>query len=155
MDFSKFTLYGARVQSLPGRWSLLAGVNGQYAFSDLLAPELFAVGGEHFGRGYDPSEILSDHGVAGKVDLRYTHTWSGRRPMSLTPYGFVDAGRVWQRTTYPGIESSQDIVSTGGGVYLNIGTQVSGYIEIAKPLTKDIWQERNREPRIFAGISIH
>lgn len=33
----------------------------------LLSPKQFGVGGSQFGRGYDPSEITGDSGVAGKV----------------------------------------------------------------------------------------
>ena len=114
-DFSKATLYAARIQSLPANWSVVVAANGQYAFTDLLAPELFSVGGEQFGRGYDASELLNDHGAALKIDLRYAHTWGGRRPVTLMPYIFGDAGRVWQRTPFAGGESQQTLSSAGGG----------------------------------------
>ena len=58
VDFTKATLYAARLQSLTVRWSVLAAVNAQYAWTDLLSSELFSFGGEQFGRGYDPSELV-------------------------------------------------------------------------------------------------
>ena len=104
-----------------------------------------------FGRGYDASELLNDHGVAGKVDLRYLHTW-GRS--LLMPYGFVDWGRLWQRTKFAGIDDSQTATSAGFGIRVGMGSQLSSFIEFAKPLNRDVSQENNREPRIFAGVSI-
>ena len=153
-DFSKVTLYAARYQSLPANWSIVVAANAQYAFTDLLAPELFSVGGEQFGRGYDASELLNDHGAAVKVDLRYSHTWGGRRPVTLMPYVFGDAGRVWQRTTFPGGESYQTLSSAGGGLRLGIGA-VSGFVEVAAPLDRIVGQENSRDPRVFAGLTLY
>ncbi|HUR35889.1 MAG TPA: ShlB/FhaC/HecB family hemolysin secretion/activation protein [Vicinamibacterales bacterium] len=153
-DFQKAAVYAARIQSLPKNWSIVFAATGQYAFTDLLAPELFSVGGEQFGRGYDPSELLNDHGAALKLDLRYSHTWGARRPTTLMPYVFADAGRVWQRTTFPGLESEQTASSAGAGLRLNIGAQLSGFVEVAKPLDRIVGQENSRDPRVFAGISI-
>ncbi len=153
-DFSKATLYAARIQSLPANWSIVVAANAQYAFTDLLAPELFSVGGEQFGRGYDASELLNDHGAALKVDLRYSHSWGGRRPVTLMPYVFGDAGRVWQRTTFDGGESYQTLSSAGGGLRLNIGS-VSGFVEVAAPLDRIVGQENSRDPRVFAGFSLY
>ncbi len=154
-DFSKATLYAARIQSLPANWSVVVAANAQYAFTDLLAPELFSVGGEQFGRGYDASELLNDHGAALKIDLRYSRTWSGRRPVTLMPYVFSDAGRVWQRTTFEGGPSQQTLSSAGGGIRLNLGGQLSGFVEVAVPLDRIVGQENSRDPRVFAGLSLY
>ena len=155
-DFRRAALYAARLQSLPASWSVLLGVNAQYAFTDLLSPELFSVGGEQFGRGYDFAELLNDHGAAVKLDLRYSHTWhrgSGLTP-TLMPYGFVDAGQVWQRTPFPGLDPTQSAASAGFGSSLNLGGRVSSFVEFAKPLNRIVGQEHNRDARIYAGISI-
>jgi hemolysin activation/secretion protein len=154
-DFQRVALYGARIQALPAAWSIVVAGAAQYALTDLLAPELFSVGGEQFGRGYDPSELLDDHGVALKIDLRRAHTWSGRHPTTLMSYVFADAGRVWARTTFPGFESHQTATSAGAGLRLDIGVQLSGFVEVAKPLDRIVEQERNRDLRIYAGLSIH
>ncbi len=154
VDFRKASLYASRVQSLPANWSVLASLDAQYAFTDLLASELFSVGGEQFGRGYDPSALLNDHGAALRLDLRYGATWSGRRPTTLLPYSFVDLGRVWQRTPEPGIASSESAASAGGGIRLNVGNQFSGFIEVAKPFNRIVGQASNRDAKIYAGISV-
>jgi hemolysin activation/secretion protein len=154
-DFQKVAFYGARFQTLPAGWSIAVAGAAQYAFTDLLSPELFSVGGEQFGRAYDPSELLGDHGVAFRIDLGRAHTWSGRHPTTLMPYVFADAGRVWTRTSFPGFESSQTATSAGAGLRLNIGPQMSGFVELAKPLDRIVVQERSRDLRIYAGLSIH
>lgn len=153
-DFRRATLYAARMQSLSANWSAVLGANAQYAFTDLLAPELFSFGGEQFGRGYDPSELLNDHGAALKLDLRYNHTWSGRTPATLMPYGFADAGRVWQRTGVSGVDTTESAASAGFGVRLSMGRTLSGYAEFAKPLDKNVGLENNRKPRVYVGVSI-
>jgi hemolysin activation/secretion protein len=153
-DFRKATLYAARLQSLPANWSVALVLNAQYALTDLLSPELFAMGGEQFGRGYDFAELLDDHGVAVKLDLGYSHTWSGRRPATLMPYAFVDFGQLWQRTRVPGLDNTQSLASCGGGFRLSVGRQLSAFVEFAQPLTKIVSQEKNREGRIYAGLSV-
>jgi len=153
VDFRKSTIYAQRVQSLPARWSLLFGASGQYAFTDLLASEMFSVGGEWFGRGYDPSSLLNDHGAAIKLDLRY-NVRLGATPITVMPFVFGDAGRVWQRTPFPGIERSQSIASAGGGAWLNIGRQFAGFIEIAKPFEPIVGQSATRSVRVYAGVSV-
>jgi hemolysin activation/secretion protein len=152
-DFRKTTLYAVRLQALPDNWSLALSVSAQYALTDLLSPELFAVGGDQFGRGYDFAELLNDHGVAGKLDLRYSHTWGTSRPTTLMPYSFVDFGRVWQRTRFPGLDPTQSATSSGAGIRLSVG-RVSGFVEFAKPLARSISQEDNRKGRVYAGLSI-
>ncbi len=154
VDFQKATIYAARMQSLPKSWSFVLAANGQYAFTDLLAPELFSVGGEQFGRGYDASELLDDHGAALKLDLRYSHSWGSTRPTTLTPYAFGDAGQVWPRTKFPGLDYTQTLVSAGFGVRLTVGRRLSGFAEFAKPLDGVVGQESSRDPRVFAGVSI-
>ncbi len=61
----------ARLQGLGGGFQLYGEVNGQYSFQPLLPTERFGVGGSRFGRGYPPGNITGDHGVAGKIELRY------------------------------------------------------------------------------------
>lgn len=151
-DFRRTNLYAARFQSLPANFSIALGLNAQYAFTDLLAPELFSAGGEQFGRGYDFAEILNDHGGAVKVDLRYTHRVGARS--AVMPYAFYDYGQVWQRTRFAGLDRSQSLASTGGGIRLNIGSHLAGFVEYAQPLTKIIGQENNRKGRVYSGLTI-
>lgn len=155
--FTKFGLYAARLQSLQPvigpRWSLLAALSGQYALHDLLAPELFSFGGEQFGRGYDPSELVGDHGAAMKLELRYTVGSDGGLAAGATFYGFYDAGIVRQRSP-GGLAAEQSATSAGLGVRFDVGRLLSGYVELAKPLTRAVAAEGNRDRRAYGGLSL-
>jgi hemolysin activation/secretion protein len=153
VDFTKATLYAARLQSLTTRWSVLVAANGQYAGNDLLSSELYSFGGEQFGRGYDPSELVGDHGVAGKLELRFTDTLPLGFASSYTLYGFYDVGIVYQRTT-DGFDESESAASAGCGLRLSLGPYVSCFAEMAKPLTRDVTAEGNRDARGYGGLSI-
>jgi hemolysin activation/secretion protein len=153
VDFTKATLYAARLQSLLPGLSFLAAVSGQYAFTDLLSSELYSFGGEQFGRGYDPSELVGDHGIAVKLELRYTLTAPSFLDSSYTPYAFYDAGIVYQRTS-GGLNDSDSAASAGLGLRVTFGRHVSAYAEMAKPLTRDVSAEGNRDLRGYAGISL-
>ncbi|MBI5719247.1 MAG: ShlB/FhaC/HecB family hemolysin secretion/activation protein [Burkholderiales bacterium] len=154
--FTKIGLYAARLQSLqsvaPGL-ALLAAVSGQVAFDDLLSPELYSFGGEQFGRGYDPSEIVGDHGAALKLELRYTLGSEGALAFGATVYGFYDAGVVRQRSP-GGLDARQSATSAGLGVRFDAGRLLSGYLELAKPLTRVVAAEGNRDGRAYGGLSL-
>ncbi|KAI5916451.1 ShlB/FhaC/HecB family hemolysin secretion/activation protein [Thauera sp. 2A1] len=149
-DFTKFSLYAARLQSLAPGWSLLAALNAQYAASDLLAPELFSFGGEQFGRGYDPAELVGDHGAAMKLEVRYTNALDNG--VGYTGYGFYDAGYVSQRTP-AGLDDSSSAASAGIGLRFDLTRNFSGFVEIAKPLTRTVAAEGNRDLRGYVGLS--
>jgi hemolysin activation/secretion protein len=152
VDFTKATLYAARLQSLAPQWSLLAAVNAQYAWTDLLSSELYSFGGEQFGRGYDPSELVGDHGAAMKLELRYSDAFPGGF-ISCTGYGFYDIGIVYQRSP-GGFASSESAASAGLGLRMGMGRHVSFYVELAKPLTREMAVEGNRDTRVYGGASV-
>jgi len=151
--FTKLALYAARLQSLVPGWSLLAALSGQLAFDDLLSPELFAFGGEAFGRGYDPSEIVGDHGAALKLELRYTVSGEGGLNGGATAYAFYDAGIVRQRSP-GGLAAEQSATSAGFGLRFDFGRLLSGYLEVAKPLTRIVAAEGRRDARGYGGLSL-
>lgn len=151
-DFTKVTLYGARLQSITGAWSVLAAVNAQYAFSDLLTPELFGVGGDQFGRGYDPSELVGDSGAALKLELRYARNLPYTLLSSYTAYSFYDLGTVNQRSLISN-ETSGSAASAGVGLRFNAGRYLSGFLEFAKPLTRAVQTEGDRDLRTYFGLA--
>ncbi|MBN1545936.1 MAG: ShlB/FhaC/HecB family hemolysin secretion/activation protein [Syntrophaceae bacterium] len=153
VDFTKVVLYAARLQSLTPRFSVLAALNAQYAWCDLLSSELFSFGGEQFGRGYDPSEMVGDNGIAGKLELRFTDSLPFGFTNVYTLYGFYDIGVVYQRSPGSGFDHSASAASAGMGLRLGLGQYVSCYAEVAKPLTRDVYAEENRHARLYGGVS--
>ena len=148
IDYSKINLFAARVQDFSDDWSILAALSGQYALDKLLASELYGFGGDPLGRGYDPSELVGDHGLGFKLELRHDARlpWAAEQPLLL--YGFYDAGKVWQRTG-----GSDSATSTGVGARFGLNRETSLSLELAKPLTHAVAAEDNKSLRGHVGLS--
>jgi hemolysin activation/secretion protein len=151
--FTKLSVYAARLQSFGADWSGLLAITAQHAFSTLLAPELFAYGGELFGRGYDAAELVGDSGIAAKLELRYTLPIPQLAGIA-TPYTFYDWGRVERRDPLNEAESAK-ASSWGAGVrFSGVHSRVQSFIEYAAPIDLDVAAEGNRDARVFAGLQI-
>lgn len=150
-DFNKITLYGARLQSLGQRVDLLAAVSGQYSHSKLLPSEQFGFGGATFGRVYDASELLGDSGAALKFELRYAGTSAGTTLRAYTIYGFYELGTVWRHDPI-NQKSRESAADAGLGVRFNLLQNLSGYVELATPLTRDVNAYNDRRTRGFAAL---
>jgi hemolysin activation/secretion protein len=151
-DFTKIVGDAERVQSLIGNWSLLAAVTGQYGFTSLLASEQFGIGGVNFVRAYDPAELTGDSGVAGKLELQYGERSTDIGVDSYQFYGYYDAGRVWNHEALPGSYAAASATAAGIGARVKVTDQISGSVEIAKPLTRAVAAEGNRDPRVFFSL---
>jgi hemolysin activation/secretion protein len=155
-DFSKVTVYLARLQSLGdawgGAWSALGAVSAQRAFDTLLAPELFAFGGDTFGRGYDASELAGDSGEAFKFELRYAGAMPEFGVPAYSVYGFYDLGRVERREAVD--EEKREHASAAGIGLRMTGNRWQGQVEYALPLDHDVAAEGNRDARFFFGVQV-
>jgi hemolysin activation/secretion protein len=152
-DFSKATLYLARLQSIAPRWSVLLAASGQMAFNNLLSSEEFAFGGEFFGRAYDASELVGDSGYAGKLELRYTQPFGAA--WNTTFYAFGETGRVYRRLApAETVEKEESASSAGAGIRFDVLERVSGYVEYAKPISRDVASTGDDDGRVFGGIRI-
>jgi len=146
-QFTKATLYAARLQSLGRGMSALVAVTGQYSDDLLVSAEQFGLGGESFLRAFDSSEVLGDRGLAAKLELRWTGVFD---QFATTWYGFFDAGRA-QRLEITGGRTSTSLTSLGVGVRATFG-RLRGFLEVVKPGKRDPVSTGNRDARIFAGI---
>ncbi len=135
--FTKTNAVLSRLQGFGSRYSVLGVISGQYGFSPLLATEQFGVGGPDIGRGYDPSEIIGDQGVSGKLEFRIDTAPGFRFLNSVQYYVFYDAGVVWNLDTL-NLPARQDLASIGGGIRFNFVPQLTGNFYIAKPLTRQV-----------------
>jgi len=136
-DFTKVTLDFSRNQQIWGPVSAFAQFSGQYAGTQLLAPEEFGLGGRTFGRAFDPSEKTGDHGMAVSLELRYTVDQFQFPvldvPSTLQFYGFGDWGRVYHIDTNTR-RNFETLASAGIGLRYNVGPNLSGQVEGAVPL---------------------
>ncbi|MFO0389527.1 MAG: ShlB/FhaC/HecB family hemolysin secretion/activation protein [Alphaproteobacteria bacterium] len=151
-DFTKVNFDITRTQPLPHGFSLFTAATSQYSFDKLLAAEQFSVGGSSFGSAYDPSEISGDHGVAGRVELRYGKTLGDPLLQAFQLYGFYDIGRVWLEDT---VDGSQSLASAGVGLRTNFNENLSGNLEVADPLTRPANNQGGHAntPRIFFSMT--
>jgi len=152
-DFTKLGGGVTRVQRLVEGVNMRADLEGQYALAQLLASEQFGIGGARFGRAYDPSEVIGDHGLAGRLELQWTPPLGEAGIVTgLQLYGFYDLGRVWRIDGNPG-GLPQSLASMGGGARFSLLGGISGYAEIAQPLTLTPAAEGDRDPRFFFGVT--
>lgn len=153
-DFTRFNATATRVQDLflPGV-SALVSATGQYSNDPLLASEEFTVGGEGIGRAYDSGELAGDKGYGGTVELRYSQSLPNNNWLqSYQLYSFVDYGKVKNINPTVGETASDSLTSAGAGVRYNLAYDLSGYLEVDKPLNKDVNAERDDDTRIFGTL---
>ncbi|MFQ5450338.1 MAG: ShlB/FhaC/HecB family hemolysin secretion/activation protein [Nitrospinaceae bacterium] len=152
-DFTKVSGEFLRLQQLAPAWMLLGSAVWQYSFDKLLASEEFGVGGSVYGRAFDASEITGDQGVAFKLELQRAFQIKKKFLKSLQAYTFFDFGSVWNRVpTFTGARQ-QDLTSAGAGVRFNLTDAISGYVEIDKPLNRDVSSQGNRDARVFFSLT--
>ncbi|MCY1399895.1 hypothetical protein D9M71_149630 [compost metagenome] len=132
-------------------------MTGQTAFGQrLLTPEQFGVGGNQFGRGYDPSEITGDSGVAGKVELQYNREHQVKdQVVPVQYYGYWDIGKVWNEK--PRYASSESLASAGFGAHIQLAKDLFISPELAFPLTRSVSAEElendnGKEPRFYLNV---
>lgn len=135
--FTKETATISRLQNLSSRFSVLASAQGQYTNVPLLATEQFGFGGPEYGRGYDPSEIVGDKGIGGKLEGRIDTFPELHFLQSVQYYIFYDVGEIWNfdKTNLP---PQQSATSIGLGLRFTIIKEISGNLYIAKPLTREV-----------------
>ncbi len=137
---ARFTTVNAnlfRLQRIIPGITVLGAVSAQWSADQLLAAEEFGFGGPDFGRAYDPSEFLGDHGVALKIEPQWGETigWPGFHDYQV--YGFYDFGAVWNINA--GVARSRETAASAGfGIRLNFTEWFTANGEFAMPLTRDV-----------------
>lgn len=164
--FTRYNLTLTRTQPLPWHFSLFTFVTGQYTHQPLLSAMQFGFGGAYLGRGYDPSEIVGDKGIAGTVELRF-YPFAGIHPSpkkqgggfdimrslaSLQIYGFIDMGAIWNVNPRAFIQHTS-ACSDGIGIRFNFIQYIDANFFIGKPLTRIVVANNNRHPRVFFSLT--
>jgi hemolysin activation/secretion protein len=151
--YTKFNFNASRLQGLPHNFSLLAATQGQYAVNTVLSAEEFSFGGAQFGQAYDPAEISGDRGIAGKVELRYDVVPNWRALQGMQFFTVYDIGKVWNISPIGQIPTAS-AASAGVGVRTNFTNFLSGSLEVAKPLTRNVATYGNKSPRVFFSVTL-
>lgn len=151
--FTKLGFEMQRLQRLADRFNLLVGVRGQISDGPLLSSEEFGVGGFGYGRAFDPSEIIGDEGVAGKVELQWNIPGTFAITHSNQLFAFYDAGRIWNDDpAAPNLERDT-ITSTGFGVRSKIMDHTNMDMAVAFPLNRDVQTQGDDDPRFYFSLS--
>ena len=153
--FTKFNADISRTQSLPYNFSIFASGAAQYSDTPLLVSEQFGIGGQEYGQAFDPSELLGDQAVAGKVELRYNHAVGLSYFEALQGFTYYDVGKTWTLESGPGANENTVLESVGFGVRTSFTENLYGSAEAAFPLTRptvDQTAYRN-EPRVFFSVT--
>jgi hemolysin activation/secretion protein len=146
VDFLLTRLQVVQLSRLGEAWTLRCEVLGQHSAYVLPYSERFKVGGERLGRGFEVSEIAGDLGAGAKVELR--RSFALELPVKPSAYGFYDIGATWSQD----VDDRESAATAGLGLAVQAG-RYSGYLEVAKPLTRpDL--EGKRGATLFGGLSV-
>lgn len=144
---AQYTAVYGRVERTQGifnnRLDLFLAAAGQYSFNTLLSSQEFRVGGDEFGRGYDPSEIAGEHGIGATAELRYTDRPNWWILEGYTTYAFYDFGVVWNEDV--GFPDQQDLASAGIGARTELSGDVYFDVELARTLTRPLGSRAESE----------
>lgn len=154
-QFSKVEIELQRLQRITNGVNLLLGARGQYTGHALLSSEEFGVGGVNSGRGYDPSEITGDEGIAAKVELQW------KEPVALDSkfldsyqlYTFYDVGTVWNNDATTSAQKRDSIASVGVGVRADLPYDVEAGLALAQPLTRRVQTRNDESPIVYFNVS--
>jgi len=138
-NYKKINANLARYQALGKRFMLVGALSGQYSFnSKLLSSEEFSLGGSQFGRAYDPSEMVGDDGIDGKLELR-CNTFPGLKFLQQIQYfTYYEIGAIWNVGTLISQTRKDSATDLGGGLRVTFNKHLYGNLEITKPLTRDV-----------------
>jgi len=134
--FTKTILTVGRLQGLTDRFSLMLTANGQTASNRMYSYQQIGYGGLLYGNAYDPSEILGDHGLEGKIELRLDNAFPYEK-MPTEYFIYYDAARLWN---YDHITQVGKLAGTsaGFGVRATLWQHISWTLELDKPLDRKV-----------------
>lgn len=154
VTYTKVTGDITRLERLTNSLSLQTAIKGQLANGALLSAEEFGLGGANgIGRGYDPSEIVGDDGVAGSLELQWATPYNVSWLDNYTAYTFYDIGKVMNDDASSTDVKTQSLASVGLGVRADIDSATRAGFMVAVPLTHDIAAENDNDARVFVNFS--
>lgn len=155
-EFTKLNADLQRLQRVTSNVNVLLNVSGQWAANPLLSSEEFGIGGLHIGRGYDPSEIVGDDGVAGKVEVQWNEPYVVQSSFidDYQLYGFYDAGIVWNQDAATSQDKRNSLTSLGLGVRAQLFNEsTDAGLAVAFPLSRDVATRNDQDPRYYFNVT--
>ncbi|MFN3826133.1 MAG: ShlB/FhaC/HecB family hemolysin secretion/activation protein [Micavibrio sp.] len=152
-DFFKMEAEYQRLQRLTSKVNVLLGVKGQWSDEALFSTEEFGVGGVSYGRGYDPSEIIGDDGIAGKIELQWNNPTAPTLIEHYQLYSFFDAGTVWDKDATTSDLKQETATSAGFGVRADLTPSTQTGAFVAWPLNRRVETQGDSDPRFYLNVS--
>jgi hemolysin activation/secretion protein len=142
-DFTKINFTAGRRQVISPMWAMQFGAQVQRSATPLLLTEQVGVGGDRFGRGFDPSAITGDDGEAGASELQFSHDTGNDIVPWYQLFVFLDAGETY----FHGINGAgrQSLAATGTGIRLKLGHYLSGEFMVTFPVAQDVAAGNSRK----------
>ena len=147
-DFLMTKLQFTHLTRFAQSWTARFDAFGQQSAYVLPDGERYKIGGERLGRGFEVTEIAGDQGLGAKAELRREMSSAAAVMGKTSLYGFYDFAAAWKQDL-PGRESA----ATAGLGFAIEYWRLSGFIEVAKPLTHaDV--EGDRDAKVFAEVKL-
>jgi hemolysin activation/secretion protein len=155
-DYTRTGFLASHEHPFGDRFSIALGAAGQTSFGDpLLASEQFSLGGDMFDRGFDPSEVTGDSGIAGRVEPRMNLANNLSILSNLQLFGFLEGGTVWQAQAVAGIPESQSLESTGAGLRFLVASRMNAELQWARPLNRNVVALSNQASRFLFSVGMN
>jgi hemolysin activation/secretion protein len=123
----------------------------QDANHPLLTFEELAVGNLTIGRGYDPSSVAGDRGIAGSIEPRLG-PWYPLAWMQVSPYAFYDVAYV---KYIDSIGESVTVHSAGAGLRVSLLQKIDLDIAYSVPFDKPTVASASvPTPRVLASLTL-
>ncbi len=152
-SFSKVEAGIQRLQRVTSNINVLVAGRGQLSANKLLSSEEFGVGGINFGRAFDPSEIVGENGIAGKIEVQWNEPYQVDAVEDYQLYSFFDAGRIWNEDATSNDLERESITSAGFGVRAEVMEETEAGLAVAFPLNRDVETHGDRDPRFYFNVN--
>ncbi len=136
---------------LPGSFTALLRVGGQYAVDPIISNEQFTIGGNDNVRGYLEAEELGDLGVKATAQFGSPQLKLRSGQLRMDAFVFYDFGRVSTIEALANEPSNVELRSTGAGFNLNAFDHLTGALTWAYPLV-DAAQTHARASRVLFDV---
>lgn len=156
--FYKIIASIARIQRLPKDCLGIIRINGQYSPYALYASEQMYLGGAYSVRGYQPSELIGDYGVAGSFEIRTpvpglkkvlpqkVKFWADRVKLAF----FYDWGYVKENNNLYGYDNNF-LESVGIGTYINVTDAIFVQMGVGIPVGPKYYNDD--KARIYFSVN--
>ncbi len=150
-SFSKFGLDVARVQNLPGSFTLYGRLNAQHASDALDSSERMSAGGASGVRAFPSGEASGDRGTLAQMELRYQSPLAG-----LQPYVFADTASMTRLDKEAG-NTTRRISGHGVGIRwqrANFSADLAAAWVGRSGLDDDAAAKALKEPRYWLSLNL-